>query len=172
MDLNTAALNDWKRPEFESAICYCASLADGRCDFCTGTRALTVFPTTMNPLCRVVAAPTDPKWKADYDAFQLRRNHPVFRNMPYVADNDLCSIQCAHHSQGFTLAEVVHTIYGFGFRTVHAGGIPFGPKFTTYTAAEKWIVETWYAASPNNREVIDRFNLAARAKAEQKPEGR
>lgn len=122
------------------------------------------YPTTINKNWTILAAPTSPNWKAEYDAYQVRKNDPEMRKLPnYNADSDLCSIQCAQHANGMQVAQIIETIYGFGIRTVHAGGTPIGPRCETYQAAADWAVNVWYAEAPDRREVITMLKEGGRA---------
>jgi hypothetical protein len=114
------------------------------------------FPTTRNPNVIVIAAPTDPRWKSEYDKLEARRNDPTYRGLPnYNFDNDLCGIQSSQNSRGFVLASIYKSIYGFYLRTVFAGGISISSHFETFEACERWAIDEWYLRAPDRRELID-----------------
>jgi len=115
------------------------------------------YSTCFNSSIRVVAAPTDPKWREQLeDAKELDQKNRDFYGFRGDRDGELCRVQCKQQAAGLEMAELVKTFYGFRARTVFMGGEPFGPRFDTYEELERWLVDVWHAEAPSRREVIDR----------------
>ncbi len=118
------------------------------------------FSTCFNDRIKVLAAPTDPKWRDEIEKARAQdaKNRADFNFVLARQDGDsnLCAVQCRQEARGLEMAEAVRTIYGFRARTVHAGGSSFGPRFETRDELQEWLLKEWWAAAPHRREVIDR----------------
>ena len=110
--------------------------------------------TCFNESIRVLAAPTDPRWRAE---LQAAKELDEKARMLGVRDRDanLCRVQCQQRAAGLQMAEIYHTIYGFRAREVWADGSFFGSRFETKEAGITFLMQ-WYAEMPERREVIDR----------------
>lgn len=106
--------------------------------------------------------PTDPRWALEIAQAKAWGEKNWLENSRFGyqdRDGQLCAIQRAHQSAGFTEVQIETNIYGWCVSdTINDGmGVMFGGRVspgTTHDEALAWARE-WHAAKPTHRKVTE-----------------